>query len=54
MALYIETGYGNVWKNLKFVTKLINIRKTYVQNTGAAVRIEGILSFFFEYKTGLK
>ena len=35
-------------------TKLINMCKTCVQKTRSAVRIEGILSSFFENKTGLK
>ena len=30
MIPHMETGYGNVWKNIKFL-KLINILNTYVQ-----------------------
>ena len=41
-------------KEFKIPTKLINMCKTCVQDTGSAVRIEGTLSSFFENKTGLK
>ena len=41
-------------KEFKIPTKLINMCKTCVQKTRSAVRIEGILSSFFENKTGLK
>jgi len=41
-------------KEFKIPTKLINVCKTCVQKTRSAVRIEGTLSYFFEYKTGLK
>jgi len=54
MTQYIQTHYGNVWKNLKFLQKLINMCETCVQKTRSAVRIEGKLSSFFENKTGLK
>jgi hypothetical protein len=53
MPLYIVRRYGNVWKKSKFL-KLINIRNTYVQKTGSAVRIEGTLLSFFGNKTELK
>jgi hypothetical protein len=35
-------------EEFKIPKKLINIRKTYVQKTGRAVRIEGILSFLLK------
>jgi len=41
-------------KEFKISTKLINMYKRCVQKTRSAVRIEGILSSFFENKTGLK
>jgi len=40
-------------KEFKIPTKLINIRKTCIQETKSVVRIEGTLSPFFENKTGL-
>jgi len=40
MTPYIETCYGNVWKNLKFLL-------TCAQKTKSAVRIEETLSSFF-------
>jgi len=33
MALYTETCYGNVWKNLKFLKKIIDMCKICVQKT---------------------
>jgi len=54
MIQYIETRYGSVLKNLKFLKKLINMWKTCVQKTRNAVRIDGTLSSFFENKTRLK
>jgi hypothetical protein len=41
-------------KEFKIPTELINMRKTCVQETRSAVRIEGTLSSFFENVTGLK
>ena len=41
-------------KEIKIPTKLINMCKTCVQKTRSVVGIEGTLSSFFEYKTGLK
>jgi len=41
-------------KEFKIPTKLTNMCKTCVQKTRRVVRIEGILSSFFENKTGLK
>jgi hypothetical protein len=41
-------------KEFKIPTKLIQLCKTYVQETRSAVRTEGTLSSFFENKTGLK
>jgi hypothetical protein len=38
----------------KIPTKLISMCKTCVQKARSAIRIEGILSSFFENKTGLK
>jgi len=54
MTLRIGTHYGNVWKNLKIPTELINMCKTCVQKTRSAVRIEGTLSSSFKNKTELK
>jgi hypothetical protein len=41
-------------EEFKIPTKLLNMCKTCVQKTRSVVRIEGILSSFFENKTGLK
>ena len=54
MTLYIETCYGNVWKNFKFLKKLINMCRACVQKKRSAVRIEGTLSSFLKNNTGLK
>ena len=44
VTVYIETHYGNVWKNLKCLKNLI---KACVQKTNCAVRTEGTMSCFF-------
>ena len=44
----------NVWKNLKFLKKLINMCRTCIQKTRSAVKIDRMLSSFFENKTVLK
>jgi len=41
-------------KEFKIPTKLINMCKTWVQDTRSGVRIEGTLSYLFENKIGLK
>jgi hypothetical protein len=41
-------------EEFKIPKKLINTRKTCVQEKRSAVRIEGTLSYFFENKTGSK
>jgi len=41
-------------EEFKIPKELINMCKTCVQKTRSAVRIEGVLSSFFENKTGLK
>jgi len=54
MTVHIETCYGNAWKYLKSLKKLINTCKTCVQKTRCAIRIKETLSSFFENKTELK
>ena len=47
-----QKEYDSIHRDMLW--KLINMRKTCVQKTRSAIRIDGTLSSFFENKTELK